>query len=71
MKKRSLRIRGHATSISLEEPFWAELKNMAAQAGLPVAALVEAIDSERTTANLSSALRVAVLEDLRRRARSA
>ena len=69
MKKRSVRIRGHATSVSLEEPFWAELKRMAGEAGLPLAALIETIDERRRTANLSSALRLAVLDDLRRRAR--
>ena len=63
MKKRSVRIRGHATSVSLEEPFWDELKRMAAEAGLPLAGLVEAIDGRRRTANLSSALRLAVLYD--------
>lgn len=68
MKKRSVRIRGHATSVSLEEPFWEELKRMAAEAGLPMAALVETIDDRRQTANLSSALRLAVVDDLRRRA---
>jgi predicted DNA-binding ribbon-helix-helix protein len=68
MKKRSVRIRGHATSVSLEEPFWAELKRMAAEAEMPLAALIEAIDERRRTANLSSALRLAVLDDLRRRA---
>lgn len=68
MKKRSVRIRGHATSVSLEEPFWEELKRMALEAGMPLAALVEAIDARRLTPNLSSALRLAVLDDLRRRA---
>lgn len=70
MKKRSVRIRGHATSVSLEEPFWGELKRMAAESGMPLAALVEAVDERRQTANLSSALRLAVLDDLRRRARN-
>lgn len=70
MKKRSVRIRGHATSVSLEEPFWEELKRMAVENGMPLAALVEAIDERRQSANLSSALRLAVLEDLRRRARN-
>jgi predicted DNA-binding ribbon-helix-helix protein len=69
MKKRSVRIRGHATSVSLEEPFWQELKRMAGEAGLPLAALVEGIDARRQTVNLSSALRLAVLDDLRRRTR--
>jgi predicted DNA-binding ribbon-helix-helix protein len=68
MKKRSVRIRGHATSVSLEEPFWDELKRMAAEAEMPLAALIEAIDEHRRVANLSSALRLAVLEELRRRA---
>ncbi|HEX2257625.1 MAG TPA: ribbon-helix-helix domain-containing protein [Afifellaceae bacterium] len=68
MKKRSVRIGGHATSVSLEDPFWRELKRMAGEADLPLAAFIETIDARRQTANLSSALRLAVLDDLRRRA---
>ena len=66
MKKRSVMLGGHATSVSLEDAFWAELKRMAAEAGLSVAALIGRIDRERGGANLSSALRLAVLADLKR-----
>ena len=62
--KRSLAIAGHATSISLEEPFWRELKAEAEQCGISVAALVAAVDGRRGRVNLSSALRVHVLEAL-------
>ena len=60
--KRSLKIAGHSTSISLEEPFWRLLRHVAAKKGLGIAALVEAIDRERQGANLSSAVRVHLLE---------
>lgn len=64
--KRSLRIAGHATSVSLEAPFWEELKGMAARRGISLADLVAEIDRDRAT-NLSSALRLAVLADLKGR----
>lgn len=64
--KRSLRIAGHATSVSLEGPFWEELKGMAARRGISLADLVAEIDRDRAT-NLSSALRLAVLADLKGR----
>ncbi len=62
--KRSLSIAGHATSISLEEPFWRALKKLAARRSLSVPELIGAIDRERGEANLSSAVRVAVLRAL-------
>ena len=65
--KRSLVIAGHRTSISLEEPFWIELKDFAAERELSLAALVAEIDNARAGANLSSAIRVALLERLRAR----
>lgn len=68
MTKRSITINGHATSISLEAPFWQELKRMAEEAGLSVAALIARIDAHRESGNLSSALRLAVLDDLKARA---
>ena len=63
--KRSLSIAGHRTSVSLEEPFWAELRVLAAARGLSLAGLVGEIDSSRGEANLSSAIRVHVLQALR------
>lgn len=64
MRKRSVSIRGHRTSISLETPFWDRLQVMAARRGASTAALIAEIDAARgADANLSSAIRVAVLED--------
>jgi predicted DNA-binding ribbon-helix-helix protein len=61
MEKRSLSIAGHRTSIALEPEFWSALEAMAAASQLPLAALIRRIDEERTTPNLSSAARLAVL----------
>lgn len=65
--KRSIAIAGHRTSISLEQPFWEELKRLAALRGMSVAALIAEIDQGRKRQNLSSALRVHVLEAALRR----
>ncbi len=65
--KRSIAIAGHRTSVSLEEAFWRELKALARRRGRSVSALVAAIDAERKSANLSSAIRVFVLEELAER----
>ena len=64
LRKRSVTIAGHRTSLSLEEAFWQALKQQARTEGLSAAALIERIDRERTT-NLSSALRVYLLERAR------
>lgn len=61
MQKRSLSIAGHRTSLALEPEFWHGLEEMAAGRQLSIAALVREIDETRETANLSSALRIAVL----------
>lgn len=60
--KHSLAIAGHRTSISLEQAFWDGLHRIAAARGISVAALVAEIDASRGSANLSSAIRVFVLE---------
>jgi predicted DNA-binding ribbon-helix-helix protein len=62
--KHSLAIAGHRTSISLEQAFWDGLRSLASERGLSVAALVAEIDAERGPTNLSSAIRVFVLEAL-------
>jgi predicted DNA-binding ribbon-helix-helix protein len=63
IEKRSLTIRGHRTSISLEDPFWSALASIAGQRDLPIAALVAEIDRERQPGtNLSSAIRLHVLD---------
>ena len=59
MRKRSVVIAGHRTSVSLETAFWSGLKEIAEQRGLSVNRLVETIDAARGT-NLSSAIRVFV-----------
>lgn len=67
MKKRSVSIRGHRTSLSLEDEFWEELGAIAATRGVSLAALITEIDRTRT-GGLSSAVRLFVLEDLRQKA---
>lgn len=62
--KRSLTIAGHRTSVSLEAAFWEALKDIARRRDSSVNALVAEID-ERRTGNLSSAVRVFVLEHSR------
>ena len=65
--KRSVSIAGHRTSISLEEPFWQILREIAEREKLSIQALIGRIDAERGEQNLSSAIRVFVLMDLRDR----
>ncbi len=63
--KHSLTIAGHRTSISLESAFWDALRDIARTRGLSLATLIGEIDAGRGTANLSSAIRVYVLTQLR------
>jgi predicted DNA-binding ribbon-helix-helix protein len=65
--KRSVSIAGHRTSISLEEPFWEALREIAERDKISIQALIGRVDAERSEQNLSSAIRVFVLTDLRRR----
>jgi predicted DNA-binding ribbon-helix-helix protein len=60
--KHSVVIAGHRTSVSLEDAFWRALKDIAAQENVSLAALIARVDAGRGDANLSSALRVFVLE---------
>lgn len=66
--KRSVAIAGHQTSVSLEEPFWDELKRMAAERGMSVNGLIADIDARRARTNLSSAIRLEILAALKQRA---
>jgi predicted DNA-binding ribbon-helix-helix protein len=59
-------IDGHKTSLSLEDGFWLALKEIAAQEGTLVRELVHRIDIDREHSNLSSAIRLYVLEHYRR-----
>ncbi|WP_349629378.1 ribbon-helix-helix domain-containing protein [Chelatococcus sp. YT9] len=65
--KRSVVIAGHRTSVSLEEPFWEALKEIAAENKQPIAEFIAAIDAGRAGNNLSSAIRVTILEHYRKR----
>jgi len=60
ISKRSVRIAGHSTSLSLEAEFWAALRAVARQRGISLNRLIGSIDTGRR-GNLSSALRVFVL----------
>ncbi len=62
--KHSVRVAGHATSVSLEMAFWEALGRIAGRRGLSVSALLTAIDAERQ-GNLASAIRVFVLANCR------
>ena len=64
MKKHSVVISAHQTSLSLEPEFWAELKRIAKEKKISLNHLIEEIDNKRTT-NLSSAIRVFVLTALK------
>ena len=67
VRKRSVTIRGHRTSYSLEEAFQNELEKIAASRSTPLAALVAEIDETRPRdTNLSSALRTFVLDAVRK-----
>lgn len=72
MRKRSITIHGHPTSVSLEDEFWHELAEIADARKLSLNALVTEIDKVRTSprgggANLSSTLRVYVLTQVKRK----
>jgi len=63
--KRSLTIAGHRTSLSLEPEFWQALQDVARRKQTTIAALVAEIDARRGERNLSSAIRVWLLERMR------
>ena len=60
--KRSIVIAGHKTSVSLEDAFWTGLKEIAAKRDLTLSDMVAAIDQDRRHGNLSSAIRLFVLD---------
>ena len=66
IKKRSVSLCGHKTSVSIEAIFWDSLKDIAEEKAITLRHLIETIDGNRTN-NLSSALRVYVCEYYRRR----
>jgi len=67
--KRSLTLRGHNTSVSLEDAFWSAFRDIAAEEGKPLNKLAAEIDAARgTRSGLASAIRVFVLAYYRNRA---
>ena len=64
--KRSVIRNGHKSSISLEDQFWDALREIADDQHVAISTLVATIDHNRTTSNLSSAIRVFVLDHFRR-----
>jgi predicted DNA-binding ribbon-helix-helix protein len=69
--KRSIVVAGHKTSVSLEDAFWHALKDISRERGQSLRSLVAEIDSYRRGGNLSSAVRLHVLDHYRRRAGAA
>jgi predicted DNA-binding ribbon-helix-helix protein len=66
VKKRTIVIANHNTSVSMESAFWDSLKEIAASEGIPINRLVSRIHAKRQNANMSSAVRVYILEYYRR-----
>jgi predicted DNA-binding ribbon-helix-helix protein len=65
VKKRSIAIGGHKTSVSLEDYFWTSLKQIARERTTTVSELIEVLDTAREVGNLSSTIRVFVLDHFR------
>jgi predicted DNA-binding ribbon-helix-helix protein len=65
VQKRSIVIGGHKTSVSLEDAFWESLKEIAAARGTTLSGLVAEVDAQRAHGNLSSAIRLFVLDHYR------
>jgi predicted DNA-binding ribbon-helix-helix protein len=63
--KRSVVIDGHKTSVSLEQPFWQAVRDIGHARAMTVSALLQEIDRTRGNSNLSSAVRVFVLDFVR------
>jgi predicted DNA-binding ribbon-helix-helix protein len=61
--KRSIRVAGHRTSLSLEPQFWNALKEMAKAKAISVSSLIGEIDRGRGNINLSSAIRIFILNE--------
>lgn len=60
--KRSIVINGHKTSVCLEDAFWKGLKGIADERGQTLSELVGELDEDRTNNNLSSTIRLFVLD---------
>jgi predicted DNA-binding ribbon-helix-helix protein len=69
--KRSIVVAGHKTSVSLEEAFWNGMKEISGERNMTLSELVGEIDSKRQQGNLSSAIRLFVLDHFKSRAAAA
>ncbi|QQO20152.1 ribbon-helix-helix domain-containing protein [Bradyrhizobium diazoefficiens] len=69
--KRSIVVAGHKTSVSLEEAFWNGMKEISSQRNMTLSELVGEIDNNRQQGNLSSAIRLFVLDYFKSRAMAA
>ena len=65
LRKRSILLAGHATSVALEPEFWAVLDEWAERDGLSLAGLIQQLDAGRGRRPLASACRVAALQRVR------
>jgi len=68
-RRRSFRLSGHRTSLSLERAFWGALKDIANADGRTMTSIIEEVDETRT-GGLTSAVRVYILEQLRHQRRN-
>ena len=66
-KKRTVNLDGHITSVFLEEEFWEEIVSLSRQNNTTPDRLISDIDQKKTTSNLSSAIRLYVLNHLKNR----
>ena len=66
--RRTIMIGGHRTSVSVEDAFWNSMKEISGQRDMTLSELVGEIDSNRQQSNLSSAIRLFVLDYFRSRA---
>ena len=69
--KRSIVVAGHKTSVSLEEAFWTSMKEISSSRSMTLSDLVSEIDKGRKQGNLSSAIRLYVLDYFRAKAGAA
>jgi predicted DNA-binding ribbon-helix-helix protein len=65
--KRSIVVGGHKTSVSLEEAFWSGMKEISGARSMTLSELVGEIDANRHQGNLSSAIRLFVLDHFKNR----
>ena len=66
--KRSVLVGGHKTSVSLEEAFWSSMKEISVERAMTLSELVGEVDAARQQGNLSSAIRLFVLDHFKSRA---